>query len=40
MTTTIEKSDTFDYLLEKNELYKFLTITSWIKRGRIVSRTN
>ena len=32
MTTTIEKSDTFDNLLEKHELYKFLRITAWIKR--------
>ena len=27
MTTTIEKSDSFDKLLEKHELYKFLRIT-------------
>ena len=32
MTITIEKSDTFDNLLEKNELYKFLRIATWIKR--------
>ena len=32
MTTTIDKSDTFDKLLEKHELYKFLRITVWIKR--------
>ena len=29
MTTTIEKSDTFEKLLEKHELYKFLRITAW-----------
>ena len=28
MTTTIEKSDTFDNLLERDELYKFLRITA------------
>ena len=32
MTTTIDNSDTFDNLLEKYELYKFLRITAWIKR--------
>ena len=32
MTTTIEKSDIFDNLLEKHKLYKFLTITASIKR--------
>ena len=32
MTTTIEKSDIFDNLLEKHELYKFLRITAWIRR--------
>ena len=32
MTTTIEKSDTFDKLLEKHKLYKFLRLTAWIKR--------
>ena len=32
MTTTIEKSDTFDTMLEKHELYKFLRIIAWIKR--------
>ena len=36
MTITIEKSDTFNYLLEKYELYKFLRTTAWIKKGRIV----
>ena len=32
MTTTIEKSDTLDNLLEKHELYEFLRIAAWIKR--------
>ena len=32
MTTTIEKSDIFNNLLEKHELYKFLRITAWIVR--------
>ena len=32
MTTTIEKSDIFNNLLEKHELYKFLRITAWIAR--------
>ena len=32
MTATIEKSDTFDNLLEKHELFKLLRITAWIKR--------
>ena len=32
MMTTIEKSDTFDKLLEKHELYKFFRLTAWIKR--------
>ena len=32
MTPTIEKSDTFDKLLEKHKLRKFLRITAWIKR--------
>ena len=31
MTTTIEKPDKFDKLLEKHVLYKFLRITAWIK---------
>ena len=29
MTTTIEKSDTLDNLLEKHKLYKFLRISAW-----------
>ena len=32
MTTTIEKSNTFDKFLEKYGLYKFFRTTSWIKR--------
>ena len=32
MTTSIEKSDTFDKFLEKHELYKSLRRTAWIKR--------
>ena len=32
MTTTVKKSDIFDKLLEKHELYKLLKITAWIKR--------
>ena len=32
MTTAIEKSDIFDNLLGKHELYKFLRIAAWIKR--------
>ena len=32
MTTTIEKLDIFNKLLEKHKLYKFLRITAWIKR--------
>ena len=32
MTTTIEKSDIFDTLLEKHELYKFSRIRAWINR--------
>lgn len=32
MSTTIQKSDTFNKLLWKHELYKFLRITIWIKR--------
>ena len=32
MTTTIEKLDSFDKLLEKHELNKFLRITDQIKR--------
>ena len=35
MTTTIEKSATFDKSLEKHKLYKFLRKTVWIKRFRI-----
>ena len=32
MTTAIEKSDALDKLLEKQELYKFFSITDWTKR--------
>ena len=32
MTTAIEKSDIFDNLLGKHELYKFLRIAAWVKR--------
>ena len=32
MSTTIEKSDTLDNLLEKHQLYEFFRIAAWIKR--------
>lgn len=33
MAKTIEKTDTFGKLLEKDKLYKFLRITAWICKG-------
>ena len=38
MTSTIEKLDTFDKLLEKHELCKSLRITAWIKRFKAVNK--
>lgn len=38
MTSTIEKLDIFDKLLEKHELYKSLRITAWIKRFKAVNK--